>query len=288
MTVKLTAEQITAWRERRFHRRPDLALRTEDDAVRFVDEVGFCSLFPDEYAPMPNLWEAINGSERPLPDHHNDYALDLTWTWKDSLPERKCFYYGKVVRKKPTLISLRLLPHFYALSENYGDPYEYLQQYRDGRLSDEARRIYEALLEGGAMPTSQLRREALLAGKTNMSRFDRAIRELQADFKIAKVGISDANAWGYCYVYDLFTRRFPEVVEQAQRISGREAMQTILRQYLENVLAVEEQVLVHLFGWEQSYLEATVNRLVQDGYLIRGVRVEGTARECVALAEGWP
>ena len=51
----------------------------------------------------------------------------------------------------------RLLPCFYALSANYGELDDYLEQYRDGLLSIEARNVYEVLLREGALATSRLR-----------------------------------------------------------------------------------------------------------------------------------
>jgi hypothetical protein len=111
-----TAERVQAWRARRYRRRPDLRLRTPQQAVEFVDDVGFCFLFPAKGIEMPSLWEAICGESRPLPRHHDDRELGCAWRWKDDLPSRGLVYYGKLLRKKPMLISLELLPHFSALS----------------------------------------------------------------------------------------------------------------------------------------------------------------------------
>ncbi len=72
--------------------------------------------------------------------------------------------YGKLLRSKPTLVSLDLLPTLYALSPNYGDLEDYLLQYEDGRLSVEAKNVYEALLAEGALSTSRLRQVAGLSG----------------------------------------------------------------------------------------------------------------------------
>jgi hypothetical protein len=152
---------------------------------------------------------------------------------------------------------------------------DYAQDYRDGRLSVEAKLVYETLLEQGALPTSRLRREASLSGKTNASRFDRALAELQMDFRIAKVAISDANRWGYCYVYDLLPRHFSEVVEAARAISGRQARETILMRYLRTVVATTAQQVSRLFGWEPGDVERLAEQLEDQGRLRKAIPIEG-------------
>jgi len=164
MALDYTPEQIEAIRDLRYHRTPALRVRTEQQARQFVDQVGFCFLFGDKTTEIPTLWAAVCGSRRPMPHHHHDADIGRTWRWKDTLPSRGEIYYGKLLRKKPTLVSLSLLPCFYALSPNYGDVEDYLLQYEEGKLSSEARNVYEALLEHGAMATSRLRQLAGLSG----------------------------------------------------------------------------------------------------------------------------
>ncbi|NIV34829.1 MAG: hypothetical protein GWN58_36840, partial [Anaerolineae bacterium] len=166
---------------------------------------------------------------------------------------------------------LELAPYFYALSPNYGDPAEdYMQDYVDGRLSVEAKQVFEVLLQEGALPTSRLRLEAGLGGKTNAGRFDRALAELQMDFRISKVAISDANRWGYCYVYDLLPRHFAEIVEAARAITGKQAREEILLRYLRTVVASTTREVLKLFGWLPGDLDLLVERLAGEGRLRRG------------------
>jgi hypothetical protein len=188
--------------------------------------------------------------------------------------------YGKFLRRKPVFISLDLAPYFYALSPNYGDPAEdYMQDYLDGRLTVEAKQVYEVLLQEGALPTSRLRRDAGLGGKANASRFDRALAELQMDFRITKVAISDANRWGYCYVYDLLPRHFAEIVEAARAISGGQAREVILLRYLRSVVASTTREVRKLFGWRGRDVDLLVEHLASESRLQRGVRIEGLEGE---------
>lgn len=285
MTYDYTLEQVEEIRDQRYHRTPELRVRTEGEALQFVNEVGFCFLFGDKSVEMPTLWAAVCGRRRPLPHHHHDPDLGRTWRWKDTMPARGEIFYGKLLRKKPTLMSLELLPYFYALSPNYGDIEDYLLQYEEGKLGAEAKNVYEALKEQGAMATSRLRQLAgLKGGGDNARRFERAITELQVELKIVKVGTSDASRWGYAYVYDLFLRRFPEVPKVARGISEEEAMETLLLRYLHNVVVQPESAIQRLFRWELWKWEQILTILTERGLIRTGVRVEGIAGAC--LAEG--
>lgn len=283
--VTWTPEQVRAWRDQRYRRKPRLKLRTPQEALTFIEDVGFCFLFPARNVEMPSLWEAICGESRPLPMHHDDRELGYAWNWKDDLPARGLVFYGKLLRRKPMLVSLSLLPYLYALSENYGELDDYLTEYADGKLSEEAKRVYEALLEHGALPTSHLRRKAGLAGKGNARRFDHAILELQLGLKIVKTGISDANAWKYCYVYDLLLRRWPDLPGRAGAISTPEAMRCLLLTYLSNVGAARVQELIRLFAWEPGRLGELCDSLAASGELVVGARVEGWGEGYVASTE---
>lgn len=259
----LTWAEVQAWRDRRYHRQAAHKLRTEEQARQFVDEVGFCFLFPAPGLEMPSLWEAINGKARQIPKHHYDDALGLAWNWKDSLPARKAVWYGKLLRGKPMFVALDLLPAFYALSENYGALDDYRQQFADGRMSQEARDVYEVLLEGGALSTNAMRKAANLFGKGDPARrFERAVAELQQDLKIVKCGVAEDNRWKYCYVYDLLLRWMPDLAAQARALSTHQARQQVLLRYLDNVAVAPVSALQLLFGWDAATLRATLADLL--------------------------
>jgi len=242
---------LVAARDQRYRRRPELRVHTLDQALDFVNDVGFCFVFGDQNVEIPTLFEAIAGRPRAfIPDHY-DAEISRTWDYKDHLPIERQVYYGKQLRGKPTIISLDLLPAFYALTDNYGQLDDYLEEFAAGTLSRDARAIYEALLEHGAQATTHLRRYAGLAGSGDIARrFERAVAELQLGFKIVKSGIANTGRWGYAYVYDLFLHRYPQVPEQARALSRDAAMERILTQHLSNVIAQPEAALRRLLRWD--------------------------------------
>jgi len=151
------------------------------------------------------LWAAVAG-DRPVADEHDDPG-HITWNWKDQSLDKRRWYYGKLLRGKATLVSLDTLPYFYALSENFGGVDDYLEEYRAGRLSAEAKTIYEVIRDGGAMDTVRLRREARMAAESSKARFEKALTDLQKGLKILPVGVAEAGAWRYAFVYELSRSR---------------------------------------------------------------------------------
>ncbi len=282
----LTLEATEVLRDRRYHRTPALRVTTEGDARAFVDQVGFCFLFGEKGVEIPTLWGAVCGNRQPMPNSHHDANIGRVWNWKDTLPLRGEIYYGKLLRSRPTLVSLALLPTFYALSPNYGDPMDYLDQYEAGLLSIEAKRIYEALLQEGALATSRLRQVAGLSGGGWVARlFDRALTELQTQMRVVRVGISDANRWGYAYVYDLFMRQFPEVPEAARAIPTDRAMETLLLRYLRNVVIQPEAACRRLFRWDDWEWRRLMERVEAQGLVRRDLRLDQGRGPWLALAD---
>ena len=84
-----------------------------------------------------------------------------TWGWKDDSLGKKYWYYAKLLRHRATFVSLDMIPNFYALSPNYGDPFQdYLMQYEEGKLTQESKLVYEALIKEGALDTLSLKKAA--------------------------------------------------------------------------------------------------------------------------------
>jgi hypothetical protein len=227
---------------------------------------------------MPSLWTAVAG-DRQVADAHDDPG-HVTWGWKDSLLGQHAWYYAKVLRKRATMISMTDAPYFYALSENYGSPEEdYLTLYEQGRLTLESKVVYEAILDHGPLDTIALRRESHMTSNESDSRFNRSLTDLQADFKIVPIGVAQAGAWNYAFIYEVAARHYPELPEQAQRISARQARLHLAKRYLDSVGAMQARDLSLLFHWRPIDIERTLNHLVESGEAIPGVQIEGIKGE---------
>ncbi|MBN1286310.1 MAG: hypothetical protein JXB47_13005 [Anaerolineae bacterium] len=269
---------VEAERAYRYRRTPERRVQACDAAVDFVNEVGFAFFWPIKGIEMPNLLHAIAGRIRDVPDAHDDPDGSRCWDWKDTLLGARRWYYAKVLRRRATLVSLDLLPTFYALSPNYGD-YEadYLEAYKDGELSAEAKVIYEALLSEGPLHTVELRRAARLAADSAKSRFERALVELQVRLMVQPTGVAEAGAWRYAFVYDIVARHHPDLPLRARALTRAEARQTLIRVYLDNVVAATAaQVgqVFHIYSWTRRERERTFAALQEAG-AIREMSIEG-------------
>lgn len=250
-------------RNRAYHRLPGLRVRSAAEARRFVRRVGFCLFWPTKGVEAPSLLHAIAGRALPPGGNYHHPAFGRSWNWKDEALDKRWWYYGRLIRGRATLVSRDWLPAFYALSENYGDPSDYLLEYQDGRLSAEAKAVYEALLLQGPMDTVRLRKEARLAGEAAKSRFQRAMVELQGGLKILPVGVAEAGAWDYAFTYDLVSRWFPEVDEAAHSWTTSRARHSILVQHLTNLGAASIEEARRFLGWPAPVLAHALQTAVE-------------------------
>ena len=277
---QLSKEILAKYRAQTYRLQSPLTDR--EQAVAFVKERGFIHFWPIKGVELPSLWTAVAG-DRPVADTHGDPA-HITWDWKDSLLGERVWYYAKVLRKKATLIALDVVPYFYAISENYGSPDEdYLIQYHEGKLTQEAKVVYEALLDEGPLDTISLRRATRMTSADSKSRFERALLTLQTDFKILPIGISQAGGWRYAFIYDLVHRHYPELPRLAHPISQRQARGKLLELYFYSVGAGQIRDLNLLFRWRPNDLERAVQILVDQGTICREIEVKGESGEWLAL-----
>jgi hypothetical protein len=258
--------QLKAHRTRTFCLPPVKPVSNPAQALDFVNARGFVYFWPISGMDLPSLWTAVAG-ERPVADEHDDPG-HVTWGWKDKSLDKKIWYYAKILRRKATFISLEVAPYFYALSENYGSPEEdHIIAYEEGRLTLAAKQVYDALLEKGSLNTLDLRKEARLQNAKE-SAFNRALEDLQKDFKILPVGIADAGAWHYSYRYELTARHFPDLPERARTIGEADARTKLAGLYFASVGAAQRRDIVKLFGWPPELVKRTVEKLLQSGELV--------------------
>jgi len=110
----LSLEAIKEYRAQTFRTSAGLRLKSMAEAVGFINSCGFAFFWPNAERPLPSLWAAVAG-DRPVPDEHDDPA-HITWDWKDKALGQRLWYYGRVLAQRNAMISLALLPCFYALS----------------------------------------------------------------------------------------------------------------------------------------------------------------------------
>ena len=262
----LDLNKLNKYRARTYRLSPFSRVSSPKAALDFVNTRGFIYFWPIKGIELPSLWTAVAGN-RVVADKHDDPG-HITWGWKDNALGKKKWYYAKILRRKATMISLEVAPYFYALSENYGSPEEdYLLSYEEGRLSQAAKQVYEALLNEGAMHTIDLRSASKLTNAKE-SEFNKALEVLQADFKILPVGVAKAGAWKYAFIYEIVTRHYPELPEKARFINEAEARRKLIELYFESLGAAQERDVSKLFGWQKELITRAMTSLVEKQKLV--------------------
>jgi hypothetical protein len=281
---ELSSNILSSYRAQTFRLSPAPRVRNPDEALAWINERGFAYFWPIKGITLPSLWVTVAG-DRPVADAHDDPG-HVTWGWKDSALGKRRWYYAKVLRKKGTFISLETAPYFYALTENYGSPEEdHLIMYEEGRLTLAAKLVYEAILKEGVLNTIDLRKAARMTSEQSDSEFNRALEVLQADFKILPVGIAEAGAWKYSYIYDITARHYPDMLEKARLIDEAEAREKLAELYFHSVGAAQARDVSKLFGWTPEVTQRAIKRLIDSGQLTGDVTLHNQGGEWIALSD---
>jgi len=232
-----------------------------------VDELGFCFAFTSEAAySVPAAFDHVDTrSER--------RKWDWMWGWKDELAAQKRLYYGKLLVRKPTFVSLNMLPTFYATFGRAGEADDHVADVRAGRLSDVARRIIEYLAQNGETQTKRMRAELGITSKEGRATYGKAIDEVQRLMYVARVRAVGEFREDYNYTYDLFVHRYPESVKSAERLTSADATVALLARTLELAGAVTQKQLARLFDWDDTVTSRAIERAERER---KAVRVDGS------------
>ena len=226
-----------------------------DDAARFIDTVGFSLLFASTQGiELPSLFEAVKG-RRDAHIEDWDQDSDRVWVWKNDLPARRRAFYGKALAGgKPVFISLKMLPYLFASAA----PEDVEGAYRHGRISQDAKRVHDALRAMGPTPTIALRASVGLASQ----RYHRALDELQRALVVLPIGALNEHAAWPSQIFELAARWFPRQAARAQRVDVKAARRALVARYVETVSACTAPMIGRVFGLPRPEVLATVDELV--------------------------
>ena len=239
------------------------AVKTADALVRMVDDLGFCFAFTGEAAyPIPAAFDHLD-------TRSDGRKWEWMWGWKDELAEKKRLYYGKLLVKKPTFVSMKMLPIFYATFGRAGEADDHLEDVRAGRLSEIARRVIEFLAVNGETQTKRMRSALGITSQEGKSDYAKAIEELQRLMYVARVRAVGEGREDYNYTYDLFVHRYPETVRAAERATSADAMSALLAHLLGLAGGVSEGKVTKLFDWSEDRVAHAARRLELKKALVR-------------------
>ena len=248
-------------------------VRNAEQLVKMVNAVGMCFAFTaaDRLA-IPACFDHLSTSD-------TDRKWGWMWGWKDELAEKKRLYYGPILARKPTFVSMKLLPLLYATFGRAGEPDDHVEDVRAGRISDVGRRIIEYVTGKGESQTRRMRAELGITSKDGRTQYDRALDEVQRLMYVARVKAVGEGREEYNYTYDLFVRRYPEVVRSAEPIASADARASVLGRALELAGALTERQASRLFDWGEEPLRRALDHAVAAGSAVR----RGTGREAIVV-----
>jgi hypothetical protein len=221
---------------------------TPADAVRYLDAVGYCLLFPIKALALPSLYYAMARRQFITWDRH---AVKL-WDWKAQLPLKRRAFYAKYFKGRGTFISLRMLPQFLAMRESAASADDAEKFFAAGTISREARTIWEALARLGPLPTLELRHACEMESVAGNKRFKKAMLELQTRLLVVHSGAEQETASWPSGRFDLTSRAFPRETALAGKIAPNAARVAIAGKYLKWHPPAAPRLLARIFGWSKE------------------------------------
>jgi hypothetical protein len=285
--ARLDGAALERRRQWSFRQLASRRVRSERAALDFVDAVGLCSTFHRFPEGVGCLWEAVAGRPNPRWPRrsHHDAGIGLTWELKDSLPARRAVYYGKLLKGRPMLVALDLLPAFYALVRGRQRARDYCSEYAAGRLSITAKRLMDSFFRESPQYSRSLRADCFMLEPSKTREFERAMAELQQGLWIVKT--EERYEPSFSYRWDLIERWLPGPVAEGRKLSRSAAVERIVARYLGAAVYASPSRLARLFSIPAADVTAAVRRLEAAGRVRSGVTVAGwPGRYVVTAARG--
>ena len=273
-------ERLERHRDFHFRRLPVRRVKSESQAVNFINEVGFCTAFTAGLN-LPCLREAIVGQrEPPLPHHiQHDHAIGMTWRLKDVLTARGTVYYGKAIAGRPAFIAPQMLPAFLRLRAARTS---YLTAFRRGELSLCGKLVMDALGRRAVAATAELKVASGYARASRRAEFDRAMKELQEKFMVLKV---EERYEPFTYVWSTLEHRWGGAMAQARKLRRDEAAYQVIKRYFLIAGYGDGRAIARSLRIEPRLVGGAVGRLVREGQVELCTPGSGLPRGCYALTE---
>jgi hypothetical protein len=267
-------------RDFHFRRLPARRVKSEEQALNFIGEVGFCAAFIAGLE-VPCLREAIVGQREPLIPHHiqHDHAIGMTWRLKDVLSAKGLVYYGKVIAGRPAFIAPQMLPAFLCIR---AERISYATMFRRGALSLCAKLVMDALARRRVAVTRELKFASGFSRPSRRAEFDRAMKELQEKFLVLKI---EERYEPFTYVWSTLDHQWRDAMAQARKLRRADAAYMIVRRYFLIAGYGRARTIARLLGIEQRLVDNAVKRLLREELLIACGAAAGPLRSCYALTQ---
>jgi hypothetical protein len=238
------------------------AIRTIEQAHTFLEEAGFCTMYPQRPALLvPTFIGAFVGSDERLPAWQHAFAdsraAEATQLMVRLLRERSAFEANLFEENNGFLVAASVFPYFYALMGER-NPKQAPKAGTRSPYSQLASDAFALIQQNGAISKQKLL--AKLGGGLSVAALDKALAELWSKLRITRVDYRESEG----SVWDLLYRWAPEAVKEGVGLSVPEALSALLSKYLDCVVAVEQAELETFFGSfvARSKVKEAVNALL--------------------------
>jgi Winged helix DNA-binding domain len=221
------------------------AVRTIEQARAFLEDVGFCRMYPERPALlMPTFIGAFVGSDDRLPEWQHAFkdprAGESTELMVRLLRERSAFEANLGEENNGLLVAASVFPFFYALIGER-NPKQAPRAGTRSLYSQLASDAYQLIQREGPIAKQKLLER--LAGGLSVAAVDKALAELWSKLRIMRVDYKPAEG----SVWDLLYRWAPEAVKEGVGLSVPEALSALVSKYLDCVIALEQTELEAFF-----------------------------------------
>jgi hypothetical protein len=193
-------------------------------------------------------------------------------------------YYGKLLKGRPVLVALDLLPVFYALVRGRQRARDYRTEYEAGRLSLIAKRIMDSLAREHPQYTREIRGNCFMLEPSRTREFERGMAELQQGLWVVKT--EERYEPTFSYRWDLLEARFPREVAEGRRLSRAAAVEHLLVRYTREAVFTTPALLARLFALPMAEVSTAVMRLVESRTLMADCLVRGWPGRWLVHADG--
>jgi len=238
------------------------SIRTIEAARAFLEDVGFCLMYPQRPALLvPTLIGAFVGSDDRLPEWQHAFkdprAAEATELMVRLLRERTAFEANLGEENNGFLVAASVFPYFYALM---GERNPKLAPRAGARspYSQLASDLFALIQRDGALSKKKLLER--LGGGLSVPALDKALAELWSKLRITRVDYSASEG----SVWDVLYRWAPDAVKEGVGLSVPEALSALVSKYLDCVIAEEPMELETFFGRfvARSKVKDAVNALL--------------------------
>lgn len=231
-----------------------------EEAQCFMQRLGIVSIFSNKL--LPSLAMAIYTNEL----SNQLKANQRVWDFAHALMSTKKTYYGRLLKSRNSLISMKLLPCFLNLKSIP----DYKQLYRERHLSTTAKSIMELLLNSGPLMTIQIKDYLKNFQKRNTGIFERALKQLQEHFLICCSGkIAHCRCGWRFNLWSPTQTWIPQGVQsRARTLTHAEAMSNIIEKFVYTTIKTDEKTIARFFKWPLNEVRLRVESLIEKGTIL--------------------